>query len=433
MSFIHSNTRPPLFALVDCNNFYVSCERVFQPHLEGKPVVVLSNNDGCVVARSGEVKNLGLPMGVPAFKWKQFMRRHQVQEFSSNYALYSDMSERVMSILALFVPDMEIYSHDEAFLYFAGRWRLDLEDYARHIRQEIRKRTGIPICIGLGWTKTRAKLANKLAKTHPELEGVLHLEKQKNPEELLQRFQISDLWGIGPSYRKRLHLQKIRTALDLQQADPHWVQKNLSICGLHVLLELKGLPCFSLEKSPEPAKSILRSRSFGRKVTRWQDLQKALSMHVHRAAEKLRAAGQAAGCVQVFAHTDRFQNRGNYMACKSRGLPFCSSYTPDLLYSALELLQEIFRPGYEYKKTGVLLTCLEPQKKHSLSFWEPTAREKDRKQRLMQTMDHINSRYGRDTLRLACSGGQDKPWEIQRNRISPEFTTRWSDIPIVKA
>ncbi len=431
MSSIRCNTHKPLFALVDCNNFYVSCERVFQPHLAGQPVVVLSNNDGCVVARSGQVKRLGLPMGAPAFKWRQFMRKHQVHEFSSNYALYSDMSARVMQTLALFAPELEIYSHDEAFLYFSGNWGLDLEAYARHVRQEVKNRTGIPVCIGLGQTKTRAKLATKLAKMRPALGGVLHLEKQPDQEESLQQVQVEDLWGIGPRHRKLLHLHNIRTALDLQQADPHWIRKNLSVCGLHVLLELKGLPCFKLETTPAPAKSVLRSRSFGRKITQLQELQEALSMHVQQAGEKLRASGQVAGCVQVFLQTDRFRCTDGYMACKSRALALSSNYTPDLLQPALALLQEIFRPGYEYKKTGILLTCLEPQKKRRLSFWELEPQEKSRRKNLMQALDQINSKYGRDTLRFACTGIK-RQWEMQRKKISPAFTTKWSEIPLVK-
>ncbi|MFO8031193.1 MAG: Y-family DNA polymerase [Desulfohalobiaceae bacterium] len=432
MSSIRCAQDKPLFALVDCNNFYVSCERVFQPHLEGKPVVVLSNNDGCVVARSEQVKRLGLPMGAPAFKWRGFMRRYGVQEFSSNYALYSDMSERVMRSLALFAPQLEIYSHDEAFLYFSGSWHLDLEEYARYILRQIKKWTGIPACIGLGRTKTRAKLATKLAKKNSELQGVLHLEKQPEQKQLLQEIPAKDIWGIGPKHARLLQRCGIRTALDLQQADPHWVRKNLSVCGLHVLLELQGKPCFSLEEMPPPAKSILRSRSFGRRVTSLAELREALSLHVQRAAARLRASGQVAGCVQIILQTDRFRTDGRYLACKSRALPLSSSYTPDLLQPALELLQEIFKPGYEYKKTGVLLSCLEPEKARRLSFWEPDPKEKNRRQNLMQTLDRINTKYGRDALRFACSGAGGRDWEMRRSKISPEFTTKWSEIPLVR-
>ncbi|MFP4213601.1 MAG: Y-family DNA polymerase [Desulfohalobiaceae bacterium] len=432
MSSIRYAQSSPLFALVDCNNFYVSCERVFQPYLEGTPVVVLSNNDGCVVARSNEVKRLGLPMGAPAFKWRGFMHRHGVQELSSNYALYSDMSERVMNTLAHLAPELEIYSHDEAFLYFSGSWHLDLEEYARYIIRQIKKRTGIPACIGLGSTKTRAKLATRLAKKRPELGGALHLEKQPEQQRLLQEVPAGDIWGIGPRHSRLLQRYRIRTALDLLQADPHWIRTRLSVCGLHVLLELQGRPCFRLEDMPAPAKSILRSRSFGRRVTSLRELKEALSLHVQRAAARLRASGQVAGCVQVILQTDRFQSEGRYLACSSRTLPLSSNFTPDLLHPALELLQEIFRPGYEYKKTGVLLGCLEPEKARRLSFWEPEQGEKQRRQGLMQAMDRINSKFGRDALRFACSGNRHRDWEMRRDKISPEFTTKWSEIPLVK-
>ena len=431
MFSIRSQSEGPLFALVDCNNFYVSCERVFQPHLQGKPVVVLSNNDGCVVARSNEVKRLGLPMGAPAFQWKDFFSRHRVRVFSSNYALYSDMSDRVMTVLASFAPEIEIYSHDEAFLLFSKRWRSDLEAYVRQLGEEVRKRTGIPVSIGLARTKTLAKLANKLAKTDPSLEGVLDLSNRSDLERLLRSVQVKDVWGIGPRYAKRLYREKVHTAYDLRQADTRWVRKKLTVAGLHTVLELRGISCIELEKAPPPAKSLVRSRSFGRPVTDLDDLREALTGHVQSAAERLRSSGQLAGCLHVFLQTNRFKPEPQYAACTSRLLPYATSCTQALLQPALGLLEEIYRAGYAYNKAGVLLTGLQPESQRRLSLWEIGSPKRESSKALMRAMDSINAKYGRNAVHYACAG-MEKSWEMRRGMTSREFTTKWRDIPRVK-
>jgi DNA polymerase V len=422
-----------MFALVDCNNFYVSCERVFQPGLIGKPVVVLSNNDGCVVARSNEVKALGLPMGAPAFQWKGFLVRHKVHVFSSNYALYADMSDRVMSVLACMSPETEVYSHDEAFLYFSGKWRLDLDDFARRIRTEVKRQTGIPVSIGLARTKTLAKAANKLAKTVPEYAGVLDLNRYKDKDRLLASLPIKDIWGIGPRHAKRLQEAGIHTARDLKEADQLWIKKKLSITGLQTVLELDGIPCLQPQTQPRPAKSLVRSRSFGRAVTELDELREAVSHHVHSAARRLRAHGQVAGCLHVFLHTNRFKpEEPQYSPCVSTCLDQPANDTRTLLAAALRLLEQAYAKGFAFQKGGVMLTALQPAGLRQLRFWD-VAGWQDRKsdKPLMQAMDRINSRYGRDTLRYACSG-LEKNWEMRRGRLSPEFTTKWLDIPVVK-
>ncbi|MFP4285204.1 MAG: Y-family DNA polymerase [Desulfovermiculus sp.] len=433
MSCTRSRPERFLFALVDCNNFYVSCERVFQPHLEGRPVVVLSNNDGCVVARSNEVKALGLPMGAPAFKWKAFLARYRVQVFSSNYALYSDMSDRVMSVLAAMAPEIEVYSHDEAFLFFPGKWRMDLEDYAQRIRQEVKRQTGIPVSIGLARTKTLAKAANKLAKTIPEFGGVLDLGARQDADQLLKSMPAKDVWGIGPSYARRLQEAGIHTACDLKEADQVWIKSKLTITGLQTVLELKGLPCFELTTQPGPAKSLVRSRSFGRPVTRLAELREAISSHVHSAGRQLRAAGQNAGCLHVFLHTNRFKpEEPQYSPCLSTCLLRPTNHTQALLAAALRLLDQAYRPGYAFVKGGVLLTYLQTAGARQLTFWEAGSGEKEASRHLMQAMDRINARYGKNTVQYACAG-LEKKWEMRREKMSPEFTTSWEDIPGVKA
>ena len=433
MSCTRSRPERFLFALVDCNNFYVSCERVFQPHLEGRPVVVLSNNDGCVVARSNEVKILGLPMGAPAFKWKSFFTRHGVQVFSSNYALYADMSDRVMSVLASMAPEIEIYSHDEAFLFFPGKWRMDLEGYAQRIKQEVKRQTGIPVSIGLARTKTLAKAANKLAKTALEFGGVLDLERGRDLDQLLQSIPARDIWGIGPRYARRLQEAGIHTACDLKEADQVWIKSKLTITGLQTVLELKGVPCFELTTQPGPAKSLVRSRSFGRPVRQLAELREAISSHVHSAGRQLRVAGQSAGCLHVFLHTNRFKpEEPQYSPCVSTCLCPSTNHTQTLLAAALRLLDQAYRPGYAFAEGGVLLTNLQPAGARQLTFWEAGSGDREASRHLMRVMDQINARYGKNAVQYACAG-LEKKWEMRREKISREFTTSWKDIPGVKA
>ncbi|MEW6078684.1 MAG: Y-family DNA polymerase [Thermodesulfobacteriota bacterium] len=419
-----------LIALVDCNNFYVSCERVFQPCLEGRPVVVLSNNDGCVIARSNEAKALGIAMGAPAFKMKLLFRRHGVRVFSSNYALYADMSDRVMTVLELLEPELEIYSQDEAFLSLTGTTPAALEEQARMIRATVRQWTGIPVSIGLAPTKTLAKVANKIAKTRPECNGVFRVDRTIDLAGLLAAVPVGDIWGVGRQYTKLLHRYGIQTAADLVRMPEPWIRKQMTIQGLRIARELGGLPCSELQTEAPPAKSLVRSRSFGRPVTNLAELEEAVSVHVHRAGEKLRQAGQIAHCLHVFILTDRFRPLPQYAASDFVPLRPPSDRTPVLLSAALAVLRRIYRPGYGYKKAGVMLSGLASALNRQTFIEEYLAPGSDAGQRLMTALDRVNERFGRDTLYFAASG-LEHSWEMRRRHTSPAFTSRWHELPVV--
>ena len=425
------DNRHTLTALVDCNNFYVSCERVFQPCLENRPVVVLSNNDGCVIARSNEAKALGIAMGAPAFKMKADFRRHGVRVFSSNYTLYADMSDRVMSVLGMLTPDLEVYSQDEAFLCLDGETPAALEARARQLRDTVRQWTGIPVSIGLAPTKTLAKAANKIAKKNPERNGVVCIDDSTDLTGLLETIPVADIWGIGRQYTKMLHHYGIRTAGDLVRLPEPWLKKRMTVNGVRLVRELTGRPCLALNTAPAPAKSLIRSRSFGRLVTDREDLAQAVSVHTHRAAEKLRQAGQVAHCLHVFLQTDPFRPLPQYMACEFVSLCPPSNSTPTLLAAALTVLRHIYRPGYGYKKAGVMLSGLTDARHRQTCIEEYLITDRGADEQLMAVLDRVNERYGRDTLYFAASG-RDHAWEMQRRHTSPAFTSRWQDLPVAR-
>jgi len=420
------------FAMVDCNNFYVSCERVFQPVLEGKPVVVLSNNDGCVIARSNEAKALGIAMGEPAFKRKAFFEGNGVRIFSSNYALYGDMSARVMQVLAGFSPEVEIYSIDESFLLFRAMSSARLIQIADDIRQTVLKWTGIPVCVGIARTKTLAKVANKLAKKTPASNGVWLLNEAQDIERQLAKIDVGDVWGIGRRYSRFLKASGINTADKLEQAPRDWVKKNLTIAGLHTVLELGQIPCVAFEEVPPTAKSLVCSRSFGTRIAELDSLEEALSAYVQRAAEKLRAKKLLAGVVQVFVETSRFHPGPQYTGSGSQALAAPTSYTPILHAQALRILRRIYREGFRYQKVGVMFLELVPENNRQLSFLEPSGEERRKQQALMNVLDNANDRYGRKILTLASSGVGHKPWHMRQERKSPRYTTCWAELPLVK-
>jgi len=421
-----------LFALVDCNNFYVSCERVFNPRLEGRAVVVLSNNDGCVIARSNEAKALGIKMGAPAFQHKDLFRKNGVLVYSSNYALYGDMSQRVMETLGRFTPRIEIYSIDEAFLSLEGFDSTSLTEYAHLIRSTAKKWTGIPVSIGIGPTKTLAKLASKVAKKYRKLNGVFDLTDHPAMEKILDSVDVGDVWGIGPRYRTFLVRHGIRSALDLNRAGDIWVKKHMTVMGLRTVKELRGIPCFGLEELPVPRKGIMSSRSFGRPVESLEELKQALATYVSRAAEKLRSQRSAAAIVHVFLLTNRFKPREpQYGNSSTAILPIPMDYTPNLIRWAHRQLGKIYKPGYRYKKTGVFLTEIVPRDRIQLNlFTQNYPHEKNRK--IMRVVDLINARWGTDTVRYGAEGTQ-KEWKMRRNLLSPRYTTQWSEIPVVKS
>ncbi len=421
-----------LFALADCNNFFASCERVFVPSLNNRPVVVLSNNDGCVIARSAEAKALGIKMGQPAFECAGVFRKHQVAVFSSNYALYGDMSARVMAVLGQLVPRLEVYSIDEAFMLLEGLPG-DPMARSRHIRDEVLRRTGMPISIGIGTTKTLAKAANRYAKTHPACDGVFSLAGHPNPDLILERIAVEDVWGIGRRYAARLKARGVMNAAGFKALSAEWVRKTMTVVGLHTLLELRGIPCIPLETGPSPKKSIVSSRSFGRPVSTKEDLEEAVAAYMSRAAEKLRAQNSVASCVMVFIQTSRFdQGAPAYSNAYSMALPVPTAHTPTLIKAACSALARIYRPGHAYKKAGVMLSGIEGTSGRQLSLLElqPFDRPKDKP--LMRVLDGINARWGNETVRLAASG-VERSWKMKQARRSPRFTTVWSELAEARA
>ncbi len=419
------------FALVDCNNFYISCERVFNPKLIGKPVIVLSNNDGCAVARSEEAKSL-IPMGAPEFQYRDVIKRHNITVYSSNYTLYSDMSERVMSTLAQFTPDMEVYSIDEAFLDLSGFSHLNLTEYGKEIRATVRKWTGIPTTIGIAPTKTLAKIANKLAKQNKMCGGVLDLTNHPRLDDFLSNVSVDDIWGVGRQYAKLLKRNRINTVLDLKKAPDNWVRKHMSIVGLRLLWELRGISCIELEEVTEPNKQIIRSRGFGRTVENIDELKEAISTHTTRACEKLREQELVASYISTFIETNRFRTQDpQYGSSSGCYLLEPSSYTPELIKYALLNLERIYKKGYRYNRAGVMLMGLVPQDQIQLSLLR-SARPISRDRVIMGSVDSINSQWGSNTIGYASSGIK-KPWQMRRARLSHRYTTNWNELLQVKA
>jgi DNA polymerase V len=417
------------FALVDCNNFYASCERVFNPRLIGRPLVILSNNDGCVIARSEEAKQLGIPMGAPAHEHKATFERNAVVVMSSNYSLYGDMSARVMETLRPNVPAMEVYSIDEAFLALED-WQG--AEFARELRARVRQWTGIPVSIGIGPTKTLAKIANRIAKKTPELGGVLDLETVRDIDELLARVPCEDIWGIGKRLARRLAAGGIHTACDLKHGEAAWVRKTLGVVGERILRELQGVSCLGLEEVPAPKKGIASAKSFGKPVESLQELEEALSTYTARAAEKLRSGQLLAGQVHVFLTTNPFATlQPQYNAGAQTALAHPSNHTPDLIAAALRLLREIYRPGHQYKKTGIFLTDLLAESDLQPDLFD-AATGGGRVKELDRIVDGLNRKLGRNAIRYG-SMGVKQSWAMRQDRRSKKFTTRWDELPVAKA
>ncbi len=416
---------PPVFALVDCNNFYASCERVFNPRLNGQPVIVLSNNDGCVVARSNEAKALGIGMGVPEFMVREIIRAHQVQVFSSNYALYGDMSQRVMETLGQFCPDLEIYSIDEAFLSLSGFRSKNFAEYAATIRATVKRWTGLPVSIGIAETKTLAKIAGDVAKKTPG--GVFDLLACPDREFLLDKTAVSDVWGIGRAHTKFLNPHGIKTALQLRQADDQFIRKHMGIVGLRLVMELRGLSCLELEQCPPPKKGISCARSFGKAVTQLYEMEQAVSSYVTRAAEKLRAEKLAVTNLTVFMHTNQFKDDPQYSNSLTVKLSVATDTTHELITAALQAIRKIWREGFAYKKAGVMFVGLVPANQVQADFFD--GKDRTRSKKLMAALDSINERFGSGTLQYASSG-ISKEWKATFNRRSPAFTTSWDELPV---
>ena len=418
-----------MFALADCNNFFASCERVFRPELQGKPVIVLSNNDGCAVARSNEAKALGIRMGDPFFKIRHIVEKNDVAVFSGNMALYGDMSQRVRWVLEDFAPAIEVYSIDEAFLDLRGMKDIDFDAYAKKISAECWRLTSIPVSVGIAPSKTLAKIASKLCKQYPKLRGGCYMHRPQDIEKVLRRFPIEDVWGIGRRTAAKLHSMGIRTAWDYTQLPECSVRKMFALPGLRTWRELRGEPCIEFEDGFEAKQSICVSRSFSREVVEVGELVEQIANFASTMAEKLRRQNSLVSEMAVFAYTNRFkdnepQTYGNSLV----HFPQPVSDQRTIVSGAVAAAQELFRQGYGYKKAGVVATHLIPESDLVHSLFEDTS-VAEREQRLTSALDAINGTFGRGAVKLAVQGsGRIKS---SSERQSPHYTTLWSDIPKV--
>jgi len=416
-------------ALIDCNSFYASCERIFNPKLLGKPIVVLSNNDGCIITRSAEAKALGIKMGEPYFKAKKIIEKNNVKVFSSNYSLYGDISQRVMEILLGFSPEVEIYSIDEAFLNFKGFKNHELLTYCKHIRQTITQWVGIPVSIGVGSTKTLSKIANHLAKKEADYEGICILKGDEKIEEALNRIEIGDVWGIGRRLSKFLRNYEVRTAKQFAFLDRRWIRKNMGVVGEKIQLELCGVSCLDLELLPSPKKSCCVSRSFSRPIEKIEELQESIANYGSRVAEKIREEGLIAQSMSIFVLTNHFNKKEKqYSSSIKLQLDYPTSDSKLIVKRAVEGIQRIYKESYRYKKAGIILYEL-----HSSSSVRGLLDyDKPRTDSLMRSLDEINYRYGSATLRLAAEGVR-RSWHMRREKVSPCYTTSFDQLMIVKS
>jgi len=420
--------RPVIFALVDCNNFYASCERVFDPALCGRPVVVLSNNDGCIIARSQEAKDIGIAMGAPLFEVRALIRRYAVAVFSSNFPLYGDMSRRVMSALTHFSPEMEVYSIDEAFLNLSGIPG-DITQYARDIRRTVGCWTGIPVSVGIGPTKTLAKLANNLAKKNPAMGGVTALLDPDHCREAMMVTPVKDIWGIGRRHGAMLEKNGIKTAYDLSTRPDVWVRKKMGIVGLRLVHEMRGISCFSLEGQPPDKKTTVVSRSFAREITARVDMESAIANFAERATEKLREGGLVAGAVTVFLHTNSFRkDQPQYRNAATLALDPATNHAGAVIHTALAGLKTIYRPRFAYKKAGVMMLSLSRIDSAQMSLLASDSRQASER---MQAFDVINRRFGAGAIRHGVTI-QSGNWCMNQQHRSPRYTTCWEELAKVQ-
>ncbi len=411
-----------MLALADCNNFYASCERVFQPHLEGKPIVVLSNNDGCVIARSNESKALGIKMGVPVFQVKTIIEQHNIQVFSSNFTLYGDLSKRVMSSMRQEVKAMEVYSIDEAFMDFSGEGSPLEKGIA--LKKKVQQHVGIPISIGIAPTKTLCKVAGLIAKKHTKT-GVFVLQDKALIKRALKWLPVAELWGVGRRHARMLESVGIKTAYDLCRADDSWIRRRLSVVGLRMVKELRGIPCFPLEESASRKKNICTSRSFGKAVKQMEDLKEALSTYASTCAYKLRKQKSCASRISIFIHTNPFKPTDKqYKGFTSFVLDTPTNDSIELVRLALEGLEKIYRSDCTYKKAGVIVSDISPQQQQQLSLFDTLDRKKH--QSIMTALDNINDKIGKDKVRLAVQG-KGRQWKMKQEQLSPCYSTRIED------
>ena len=418
-----------MFALIDCNNFYASCERVFRPDLNGKPIVVLSNNDGCIIARSNEVKTLGIQMGAPYFKLKQFLKEKNVHVFSSNYALYGDLSSRVMQILTKFAPEIEIYSIDEAFLKFKNCDYLNLFEHGILMRTNVLKSTGIPVSVGFAPTKALTKIANKIAKSFPkETKGVFIIDADEKRIKALKWTKIGDVWGIGRKHAKRLQNKNVFNAYQFTQLSDSWVQKNMSIVGLRLKKELEGESVLDLEEVKNK-KNIATTRSFEKDYKKYEDVKERVITFSVTCAQKLREQKMTCNALMIFIYTNKFrkelpQYRRNIVV----QLPFSTNSSIELAHFAEIGLKKIFKEGLYYKKAGVIVMDFTPENERQASLFENS---NPKHKELMKTVDQINKTLGQQKIKLA-SQDVKKTWKMKQNNLSPKYTTKLSEIIEIK-
>ena len=415
-----------IFALIDCNAFYVSCERVFNPKLNNKPVVALSNNDGCIIARSKEAKALGIKMGVPLFKVKEIVEKENVIVFSSNYTLYADMSRRVMNIISEFAPSIEVYSIDEAFIELTNM-NVDYESYVRQMRKVILQYTGIPVSIGIASTKTLTKVANHIAKDDESLEGVCSLIQHENLDQVLEDTNVADVWGVGRQLSKKLIANGIFNAKLLKNCEDAWVRKMMSVNGLKTVSELREISCLDLEETSATRKSCCTTRSFGKPLVNLDDIEQAVTTFARRATERIRGENLTASTVSVFLRTNPFDRNRYYSNSSTTTLSYPTYDTMQIVKTALQLTKIIFRENYKYKKAGVLLS----------GFYEKGTETKDlfsearyRSPKLMSAVDQINERYGSDTIQIAteCQIGK---WKQKRKNCTQSYTTQLDNVLLI--
>lgn len=415
-----------MFALIDCNNFYASCERVFQPNLNGKPVVILSNNDGCVIARSNEAKSLGIPMGAPAFKYKNVFEQNKVEVFSSNFTLYGDMSNRVMSIISRLVPDVEIYSIDEAFVTFKGFSNHEAKRRCKDIIDTVWKWTGIPVSIGLAPTKSLAKVANRIAKKN---KGFYSIDSEQEILEALDSIAVGDIWGIGSQNEKKLSKINIKSGKDFISIPDQWVKKNMSIVGLKLKKELEGIPTLEIEETKIEKKSIATTRSFESDISSIEDLIERITTYSVVASKKLRSQKSECNMICVFIRSNPFKNNNQrYHFSLTGSLPNSTNSSIEISKFAIKLLKKIYSNNTAYKKAGIILMGLSPESSHQYSLFDETT---DRQKKLMKSIDSIDSKYGAFKVRLA-SQDQKRIWKMRRQKLSRNYTTEIDEVLIVK-
>lgn len=424
-----------LFALVDVNNFYVSCERVFAPKLEGVPMVVLSNNDGCAVARSAEVKVLGVKMATPWFQMKDLAKQHGIQAYSSNYTLYGDMSSRVVEVLRRFTPNLEVYSIDESFLQIETvlKQYADPTSLGQIIKQDVKDTTGLPVCVGIGASKTLAKLANHLAKKHPQFAGVCDISS--TPKEALYQWMaetaVGEVWGIGSKTAKKLKDLKINSVFDLVQASPQAMRQQFGVVIERICYELRGVSCLQLEEVAPAKQQIISSRSFGKPVTSMEELAESVATHAARGAEKLRSQKSVTGALTIFVQTNPhkpFEPQHHQSITVVLSDP--SDNTLTLTSAALKGLKQIYKTGFKYKKAGVILNLLADKPTMQQSLFDDIE-VKGKSAGLMKAMDSINSRFGNAAIKTAASGTK-QDWQMRSGNRSPNYTTQWDELPVAR-